>query len=153
MKKQGIIFALLGALMLSLAGCRGSDGEELKLYRIEITDLTGAQEPVVLEGLTQTDMNGFLYEGDWENTETVDPSGLVPQYHIEIYQDATQTVLGEDAPEPLKILEYVTYQDTDLVKCTIGADFLPKQLVEGFLEIYDTAPQSFFTALHEALTA
>ncbi len=152
MKQRISIVALLAVFLLSLTACRVVVGEEAKLYRVEITDLTGEHAPVTLEGLTQADMSGFLYEEDWNHEESPDVSGLIPQYHVEIYQDATKTALGKDAPEPLKIIEYVTYQDTDLIKCTIGAEFLPKQLVEGFLEIYDAAPPEFFAALNEAFT-
>jgi len=147
-----VIAVLLAALLLSLAGCAGPDEEAAKLCRIEITDLTGEHAPAVLEDLSQEEAGAFLFEGDWDQTEPAPAEGLTPRYVVSVYQDATRTVLGENDGELLKILEYVTYEDTDLVKCTVGADFLPEKLVEGFLEVYDTAPPEFFAALNEALS-
>lgn len=149
--KKLIALILTAALALCFAGCRTADGEALKLCRIEITDLTGAHDPVTLPELSQEEVNDFLGTADWENKETDAPAGLTPQYKIEVWQDAAKTVLGDDAPEALKILEYVTYADTDVVKCTVAGDILPEELVENFLEHYSVAPPAFFASLDAAM--
>lgn len=149
--KRWTALVLAAVLALCLVGCGASDGEALKLCRIEITDLTGAHDPVTLAELSQEDLNDFLGAADWEGWETDAPDGLTPQYWVEVYQDATKTVLGEDAPEALKILEYVTYMNTDVVKCTVAGDILPEEVVKGFLKHYSIAPPTFFAALNEAM--
>lgn len=148
--KKLLSFALLAVLALSLAGCRVSE-DAVKLCRIEITDLTGTHDPVTLAELSQKEVNTFLGAEDWENTETDAPAGLTPQYRIEVYQDPTKTATQLEDTRPLKILEYVTYQDTDVVKCTVGGDILPEEIVEGFLEQYSVAPPTFFASLNAAM--
>ena len=149
--KKWTALVLAAVLALCLAGCGASGEEALKLCRVEITDLTGAHDPVTLAELSQEELNEFLGAADWENEEVDAPAGLTPQYQVEVYQDTTKTVLGEDAPEPLKILEYMTYTDTDVVKCTVAGDILPEEVVKGFLEYYSIAPPTFFASLNEAM--
>lgn len=149
--KKLLSIALLVLLALSLAGCRGAE-EAVKLCRIEITDLTGEREPVTLAELSQKEVNEFLGTEDWENEETDAPADLTPQYRIEVYQDPTKTAMQLEDTQPLKILEYVTYADTNVVKCTVGGEILPEEIVEGFLEHYNVAPPSFFASLNAALS-
>ena len=109
MKKLSV-FVLLAALVLGLAGCGVSDGEPLKLCRVEITDLSGQREPVTLEGLSREELNGFLCAEDWGDGEAAAPAGQAPAYRVEVYQDPTKTATQLEDTQPLKILEYVTYE-------------------------------------------
>lgn len=152
MKKLSV-FVLLAALVLGLAGCGVSDGEPLKLCRVEITDLSGQREPVTLEGLSREELNGFLCAEDWGDGEAAAPAGQAPAYRVEVYQDPTKTATQLEDTQPLKILEYVTYEGTDVVKCVVGGEILPQEIVEEFLEHYTVAPRGFFDALEQALAA
>lgn len=152
MKKLGVLM-VLAALLLSFAGCGVSDGEALKLCRIEITDLSGQREPVTLDGLSQEEVNDFLCVKDWGDGEAAAPERQAPAYRVAVYQDPTKTAAQLEDTQPLKILEYETYEGTDTVKCTIGGEILPKEVVEGFLENYTVAPRAFFDALEQAVGA
>lgn len=150
MKKLGVLM-VAATLLLSFAGCGASDGEALKLCRIEITDLSGQREPVTLDGLSQEEVNDFLCVKDWGDGEAAAPEGQAPAYCVEVYQDPTKTAVQLEDTQPLKILEYVTYEGTDVVKCIVGGEILPQEIVEDFLENYIVAPQAFFDALEQAL--
>lgn len=150
--KRVTICAVLLVLLLSLAGCGASVTGGEKLCRIEIEDLSGVLDTAVVKDLSQEEVVEFFHDDNWGRTENVDPETLTPRYAVAVYQDATKTVLGDDDSEPLKIMEYVTYEDTDVVKCIIGEAFLPQEIVENYLEHYSVAPAEFFATLDRLIS-
>lgn len=151
--KKLIALILTAALALCFAGCRTADGEAVKLCGVEITDLSGDRDPVCSEKLSQNEIGEFLAEEEpWSDAEGVDEAALTPLYRVAIWQDTTQTLLGDDAPERMKIMEFVLYADTSVVKCSIGKDFLPEQ-VGDLLVRFQTAPQGFFDSVNALLNS
>jgi hypothetical protein len=131
-----------------LAGC-GSKSE--KMCRIEIQNQNG-QEIVSLEQQSQDDVSTFFDEDEWTECDNFDEK-LVPKYVIELYQEKTSTKVQTDNKENYeKIMEYTTYEESDVVKVVICKDVIKSDLVsEADLAVYYNGSEKFFYALNNAL--
>lgn len=149
MKNRCYKVALLVAICLPvlLMGC-GYIQE--KLCRIQIRDGNGT-ELAVLEDLTQEDTEAFMDTDNWTECESFDET-LKPQYIITLYQEKTPTVipLGEDTYE--QILEYTTYENSDVIKTAVGEDTIKSgMLPEQYLTFYYAGSEKFFLSLYDAV--
>jgi hypothetical protein len=146
MKKPLLLTIIL--MVCLLAGC-GSKSE--KMCRIEIQD-QNEQEIVSLEQQSQDDVSTFFDEDEWTECDNFDEK-LVPKYVIELYQEKTSTKVQTDNKENYeKIMEYTTYEESDIVKVVICKDAIKSGLVsEADLTVYYNGSEKFFSALNNAL--
>ncbi|MBD5144700.1 MAG: hypothetical protein HDT21_02080 [Ruminococcus sp.] len=153
MKKILLLCVLTAILSVLLTGCTKEDAVGEKLCRIEILNAAEHDSVTVLEQQRQADVSEFFDENNW--TETAGSSGeLTPQYVISLYQEKTPTVIKEENGEPYeKIMEYVTYENSETVKVSIGGDLVNGFVSDEFLTGYYIGSEKFFSSLNEALNS
>lgn len=162
MKK--LVWFILLALCFLFIGCRQEEPE--KLCKMEIVEEETSTLIRTVEFMTQADVAEFLDEEegqtDMEITgeeeiheiETrIEQDELIPEYKIIIYQEKTKTLLSlEDNEEYEKIMEYFTYQQSDIVKGIIGNDAVKNmELAEEFRSYYFHGTEKFFENLWKAV--
>lgn len=161
MKKTVLICFIVLALALAFSGCGKKtpavNGDE-KLGRIEISQADGQGKTTVLKNLSQSDMSDFFDEDNWKDLTAVPDGELTPEYRIALYQEKTETVIKtDDGDGYLKVMEYVTYKDSDIVKVIVGGEvaekILPEELSDKLLDMYSIASEKFFSSLDKALEA
>ncbi|MDE5859817.1 MAG: hypothetical protein K2H23_05465 [Oscillospiraceae bacterium] len=142
-----LVFALILALLLT--GCTKEDQIGEKLCRIEIANATEQSDVSVLENQKQSDVTVFFDESNWtETTKTV--NDLTPQYVISLYQEKTPTVIKSENGDPyIKIMEYVTFENSNIVKVSISGGVVNNTLTEEYLSEYYVGSEKFFSALTE----
>lgn len=146
------IISLLGILVLvftAMTGCGKAVDE--KLCRIEIAD-SNYNVITVLEKQSQSDVSKFFNESDWKETEKA-TDNLVSKYVITVYQEKTETVIKADSnDEYIKIMEYVTFENSDIVKVLIGGDIVKGIVSDELLEEYYIASSDFFSEISNAVS-
>lgn len=150
MKKILLLCGLVVIISLLFNGCTNNNKGE-KLCRIEISGAAKQNNIAVLEQLKQSDISEFFDENNW--TEAVKISSeLIPQYTISLYQEKTKAVIKSKNDEQYeKIMEYITYENSDIVKVTIGGDVINSSVSNKYLSEYYIASEEFFSALDNAL--
>lgn len=169
MKNLLKVLVCMMTICVLLAGC-GSEEESDKLCRIEV--LSGEDGTVlkIMENMTQDEAAAFLDVQQEMNISGVSldilgfdvaqhdsgeirsEEGLAPEYRIILYQEKTKTVIQSGDDTYQKIMEYVTYKDSDLVKMIICGDVAEDvELKEEFLTVYYNGTDIFFANLREAL--
>ncbi len=165
MKK--LIWFILLALCFLLIGC-DRDEEVEKLCKLEIIEEETSTIIRTIEFMTQSDVAGFFdeEEGEIESEkiigeeevheieERIEQSELIPEYRIIVYQEKTKTLLSLDNNEEYeKIMEYLTYQESDIVKETIESDAVKNmKLLESFNSYYFHGTEKFFENLWKAVS-
>lgn len=163
MKK--IIWFVLLVLCFLFIGCEREEEME-KLCKIEIVEEDTSTIVKVMEFMTQADVVAFLDEDEWgtqieenmseeeihEIETKVEQSELIPEYRIILYQEKTKTLISLDNNEEYeKIMEYITYQDSKLVKAIVGSDAIKNmELPDEFRSYYFEGTEKFFENLWEA---
>lgn len=154
MKKIISLFAIILLLFTIMTGCSKTDN--LKLCRIEITD-QNHNVIAVLENQTQADVSELLDETNWKETDK--PSDkLINEYVVSVYQERTKTVIKTDKDdEYIKIMEYETFENADVVKVSIGGDLVnspaSEELLDEYLEDYYIASSDFFSKINNIVSA
>lgn len=165
MKK--IIWFVLLTLCFLLIGCQREEAVE-KLCKIEIKKEDTSTIIKVMDFMTQGDVADFLDEDEWgmqiednmseeevhEIETKVEQSELIPEYRIILYQEKTKTLISLDNNEEYeKIMEYITYQDSELVKVTVGSDAIKNmELPDELFSYYFEGTEGFFENLWEAVS-
>lgn len=165
MKK--LIWFILLALCFLLIGC-DRDEEVEKLCKLEIIEEETSTIIRSIEFMTQSDVAGFFDEEEGETEseriigeeevheieERIEQSELIPEYRIIVYQEKTKTLLSLDNNEEYeKIMEYLTYQESDIVKETIESDAVKNmKLLETFNSYYFHGTEKFFENLWKAVS-
>lgn len=146
------IVSLLGVLVLVLIAITGcSKAVDEKLCRIEISD-SNYNIITVLENQSQSDVSKFFDESNWKETEN-STDNLVSEYVITVYQEKTETVIkADDNDEYIKIMEYVTFENSDIVKVLVGGDVVKGIVSDKFLEEYYIASSDFFLEINNAVS-
>ena len=149
MKKIISFLAILILVFIAMAGC-GKTVDE-KLCRIEIAD-SNYNVITVLEKQSQLDVSKFFNESDWKETEKA-TDNLVSKYVITVYQEKTETVIKADSnDEYIKIMEYVTFENSDIVKVLVSGDIVKGIVSDEFLEEYYIASSDFFSEINNAVS-
>lgn len=153
MKKLIGIFGILILLFTALTGC--SKAEQLKLCRIEIAD-KNQNVLTILENQSQSDINELFNEDSWTAIEKPNDK-LASEYVISVYQEKTKTVIETDSDnEYIKIMEYVTFENSEIVKVSIGKDLIngpaSDKLLDECLEDYYIASSDFFSKIHNLVS-
>jgi len=165
MKK--IIWFVLLTLCFLLIGCEREEEIE-KLCKIEIVKEDTSEIIKVMDFMTQGDVADFFDEDEWgmqiednmgaeeihEIETKVEQSELIPEYKIILYQEKTKTLISLDNDEEYEeILEYVTYQDSKLVKEIIRSDEVKNmELPDEFFSYYFEGTEVFFENLRKAVS-
>lgn len=165
MKK--IIWFVLVTLCFLLSGCEREEEIE-KLCKIEIVREDTSVIIKMMDFMTQGDVADFLDEEEWgmqvedsmseeevhEIETKVEQAELIPEYRIILYQEKTKTLVSlNNNQEYEKILEYVTYQDSELVKVIIESDTIKNmELSDEFRSYYFKGTEKFFENLREAVS-
>lgn len=163
MKK--IVWFVLLVLCFLFIGCEREEEME-KLCKIEIVEENTSTIVKVMEFMTQADVVTFLDEDEWgtqieenmpeeeihEIETKVEQSELIPEYRIILYQEKTKTLISLDNNEEYeKIMEYITYQDSKLVKAIVGNDAIKSmELPDELHSYYFEGTEKFFENLWEA---
>lgn len=167
-----VLSAVLMAGVL-LTGCgRKSDSE--KMCRMEIIseeeqtviksiyDMTQDEVAAFLDIDHELDISGFSLDipgfdiAKYESSDNYVPEGeLVPEYRIILYQEKTETLVKSgDSDEYGKIMEYVTYRDSDVIKMIICSDEIESvEFPEELLTVYFDGTDKFFSNLQEVLNS
>ncbi len=152
MKKLISLFGIIVLIFAAMTGC--SKAEHLKLCRIEIAD-KNQNVAAVLENQSQADVSALLDESGWEEIDKPTDK-LVTEYVISVYQARTKTVVGTDNDEYIKIMEYETFEDSDIVKVSIGGDLVNSpvsgELLDEYLENYYIASSDFFSKINNVVS-
>ncbi len=150
MKKILLLLVSAFIMPLSLTGCDKGKQVSEKLCRIEIAKADGQQNTTVLEQLKQSEVSEFFDENNWTETPETN-SKLVPQYTISLYQEKTPTVIKSEDNEPYeKIMEYVTFENSEIVRVSISGDLANSSISEKYLSAYYVGSEKFFSALEKA---
>ena len=151
MKKILLLCVLTVILSVLLTGCTKENQVGEKLCRIEISNAAEHSIVAVLEQQRQADVSDFFDENNL--TETAENNGeLIPKYVISLYQEKTPTVIKQENDEPYeKIMEYVTYENSETVKVSIGGDLINDVVSNEFLSGYYVGSEKFFSALNNAM--
>lgn len=149
MRKIVSLFSILALVCIVITGCNKQVDE--KLCRIEIAD-SNHNIVAKLENQSQSDVTGFFDESDWKETN-ISTDNLIPEYIISVYQEKTKTVIQtENAGEYEKIMEYVTFENTDVIKVSIGGDVVGDIVSDDILDEYYTASSDFFSKIKAAVS-
>lgn len=153
MKKILLSCVLTVILSVLLTGCAKEDTVGEKLCCIEISDALENSKVVVLKQQRQADVSEFFDDSNW--TETAENNGeLIPKYVISLYQEKTPTVIKQENYEPYeKIMEYVTYENSETVKVSLGGDLVNGFVSDEFLSGYYIGSEKFFSALNKAMNS
>lgn len=148
MKKIISLFGIFVLVFIAMAGCSKVTDE--KLCSIEITD-SNQNIIVVLENQSQSDITEFFDESDWKEANNISLGNLVAEYVISVYQEKTNTVIksGSDN-EYIRIMEYVTFENSDIVKVSIGGDVVGGTVPDDVLDEYYIASSDFFLKINNA---
>ena len=113
---------------------------------------TNSTDVITLDQQSQTDVDDFFDEHEWTECENFDEK-LVSEYVIELYQEKTHTRVQPDKENTYeKIMEYITYKDSDIVKVVISKDTIKSGGVsEEDLTFYYKGSEQFFSALNNVL--
>lgn len=165
MKK--LIWFILLVLCFLLIGC-GQEEEVEKLCKLEIMDEETSTIIRTIEFMTQSDVAEFFDEEEWETGDVeiieeeetheietkIEQSELIPEYRIIVYQEKTKTLFSlDDNEEYEKIMEYLTYQESDIVKETIETDAVKNMKLPGaFSSYYFHGTEKFFENLWRAVS-
>lgn len=153
MKKILLSCVLTVILSVLLTGCTKEDAVGEKLCRIEISNAAEHSSIAVLEQQRQADVSEFFDENNW--TKTAENGGeLIPKYVISLYQEKTPTIIKQENDEPYeKIIEYVTYENSETVKVSIGGDLVNGVVSDEFISGYYVGSEKFFSALNKAMNS
>ncbi|MDE7268097.1 MAG: hypothetical protein K2N89_11590 [Lachnospiraceae bacterium] len=156
MKKVYLFLVFITICTLTGCGFRVEANEDKfeKLYRIEIQDVDGTNI-VTLEELSNKEMVRFFddEDGKWNTALFYSEEGLTPQYIINVYQEKTQTVIQtEDGDAYEKVLTYMTYEDSDIVKVVVDENTVHGMVSEDDLTFYYRGTEKFFSALNDAIS-
>lgn len=129
----------------------GCENKTEKMCRIEIR-AENSTDIITLEQQSQADVDVFFDEDKWTEYENFDEK-LISEYVIELYQEKTHTRVQSDKENTYeKIMEYTTYEDSDIVKVVICKDVIKSGSVsEGDLTFYYKGSEQFFSALNNVL--
>lgn len=141
MKKIMSLVSILIFVFLAITGCSKASDE--KMCQIEIAD---SNNTVIakLENQSQSDVSEFLDESGWKQTQMA-AENLTAKYVISVYQEKTKTVIKTDSDEYEKIMEYVIYKNSDIVKVSIGEDAVNGMISGNLLTEYYIASPDFFS--------
>lgn len=149
MKKIISLFGILVLIFIAITGCSKQANE--KLCRIEIAD-SNNNIVAKLENQSQTDVTEFFDESNWTETN-ISADHLVTEYVISVYQEKTKTVIKtENDGEYEKIMEYVTFENSDIVKVLVGGDVVEGIVSDELLEEYYVASIDFFSKINNAVS-
>ncbi len=164
--KKRVWFVLL-TLCFLLIGCEREEELE-KLCRIEIIEEDTSTIIKVMDFMTQMDVSDFLDEDEWgiqtegnmseeeihEIETQVEQSELIPEYRIILYQEKTKTLISLDNDEEYeKIMEYITYEDSEVVKAIVESDARKNMgLSDEFFSYYFEGTEEFFENLQEVVS-
>lgn len=154
MKKLISLFGIMIISIIMMIGC--SRAENSKLCRIEIAD-KNQNIVAVLENQSQSDVSVLFDETDWKEIEKPTEK-LAAEYVVSVYQERTKTVIkNESDDEYIKIMEYVTFENSEVVKVSIGGDLVngsaSKELLDEYLEDYYLASSDFFSKINNIISA
>lgn len=141
MQKIVSLVSILIFIFLAMTGCSKASDE--KMCQIEIAD---SNNTVIakLENQSQADVSEFLDESTWKQTQTA-AENLTAKYVISVYQEKTKTVIQTDSDKYEKIMEYVIYKNSDIVKVSIGEDTVNGMISGNLLTEYYIASPDFFS--------
>ncbi len=76
---------------------------------------------------------------------------------VSVYQERTKTVIkNESDDEYIKIMEYVIFENSEVVKVSIGGDLVngsaSKELLDEYLEDYYLASSDFFSKINNIVS-
>lgn len=149
MKKLVSLFGIVAISIIVITGC--SRAENLKLCRIEIAD-KNQNMVAVLENQSQADVSDLLDEIGWKEIEKPTDK-LEKEYIVSVYQRRTKTVIKTDNDdEYIKIMEYVTFENSDVVKVSIGEDLVIGSSANEYLEDYYIASSDFFSKINNVVS-
>lgn len=153
MKKLISLFGIMIISIIMMIGC--SRAENLKLCRIEIAD-KNQNIVAVLENQSQLDVSVLFDESDWKEIEKPTEK-LAAEYMVSVYQERTKTVIkNESDDEYIKIMEYVTFENSEVVKLSIGRDLVngsaSMELLDEYLEDYYLASSDFFSKINNIVS-
>lgn len=82
----------------------------------------------------------------------VSSDNLVVKYVISVYQEKTKTVINTKNDDYEKIIEYVIFENSDVVKVSIGGDIVGSDIVpDNALDEYYIASSDFFAKIENNL--
>lgn len=142
MKKIVAIFSIVLLIFIVMAGCSNKVDE--KMCKIEICD-SNNNIVAKLENQSQVDVAEFFNEENWTASNNSTDS-LIAEYVISVYQEKTKTVIkAENNDGYEKIMEYVTFENSDIVKVSIGGDVVGNIVPDDVLDEYYIASSDFFS--------
>ena len=159
MKRVYLFLLFIVICTLTSCGLRVEANEDKleKLYRIEIQDADGTNI-VTLDEQSNKEMVHFFddEDGKWNTALSYSDEGLTPQYIINVYQEKTPTVIRtEDADAYEKILKYMTYEDSDIVKVVVDDNMIhgvTYGIAEDALTFYYKGTEDFYSTLNNAIS-
>lgn len=145
--KKLLLCVLTVVMSAMLAGCGSSKGE--KLCSIEVLDASAHNRVAGLVLQSQSDITGFFDEDNW--TEASEPENeAVPQYIITLYQEKTPSVIKQENDKAYeKIMEYVTYENSKIIKVSVSDDLMNGVVSDEFLSVYYVGSEKFFSNLSD----
>lgn len=150
MRKIISLFSILILICIAITGCSKQADE--KLCRIEIAD-SDNNIAAKLENQSQSDITEFFDESDWKETNDISFDNLVTEYVISVYQEKTKTVIKtENDDEYEKIMEYITFENSDIVKVSISGDVVGDIVPDDILDEYYIASSDFFSKINNAVS-
>ncbi|MDE5983915.1 MAG: hypothetical protein K2H13_01500 [Eubacterium sp.] len=148
MKKSVSLFIVFTLVVIALTGC-GRAADE-KLCRIEIAD-SNQNVISIMENQSQSDISEIFDETKWKESEKpID--NLATEYVISVYQAKTKTVIKTDADDYEKIMEYVIFENSEIVKVSIGGDVVNGMVPDELFDEYYIASSDFFSKINDIVT-
>lgn len=160
MKRLSMVLVGMSLICSLLTGCGNTDVSE-KMCRLEIISAEDSKVIKTLDNITQDDAAAFLdVNNDMDisgfkfaemdiSDDEIEESELVPEYRIILYQKKTETII-KSGDEYEKIIEFITYKDSDCIKMMILGDAAKGiDIDDDFLSIYYKGTDVFFDNLHE----
>lgn len=162
MKK--VVWFILLAVCFFIGACKKEKAE--KLCKLEIVEEKTSTLIATIEFMTQEDVTEFFGEeeegteleiaGEEETYEIetkIEQAELIPEYEIIVYQEKTKELLSlEDDEDYEKIMEYFTYEKSDIVKEIIETDMVKNmKLAKKFSNHYFHGTEKFFENLSKAI--
>ncbi|MDE6471205.1 MAG: hypothetical protein K2L19_09325 [Eubacterium sp.] len=145
MKKSVSLFIVFTLVVIALTGC-GRAADE-KLCRIEIVD-SNQNVISIMENQSQSDISEFFDETQWKESEKpID--NPVTKYVISVYQEKTKTVVKTDSDDYEKIMEYVIFENSEIVKVSIGGDVVNGMVPDELFDEYYIASSDFFSRIND----
>lgn len=148
MKKTVSLLLIAALFIIAVTGC--SKAADEKMCKIEIAD-ADKNVIAVLENQSQADIMLFFDESKWQDSQE-NAENLSIKFVISVYQEKTETVIKTGSDEYEKIMEYTTFENSDMVKVFVGGDVVGDIISDDLLNEYYIASSDFFEKINNTVS-